>query len=61
MFIPYLTFSHASLLECVSQLETIQVIYKEHQEQAKELILKYNNLGKKINNFTVYVETNWKV
>ncbi len=60
-FIRYLTFSHASLLECVSQLETIQVIYKEHQEQAKELILKYNNLGKKINNFTVYVETNWKV
>jgi len=59
-FIRYLTFSHASLLECVSQLETIQEIYKEYQEQAKDLILRYNNLGKKINNFTVYVETKWK-
>ena len=59
-FIRYLTFSHASLLECVCQLETIQEIYKEYQEQTKDLILRYNNLGKKINNFTVYVETKWK-
>lgn len=59
-FIRYLTFSHASLLECISQLETIEVIYKEHEEEARSLVLKYNYLGKKINNFTEYVETKWK-
>ena len=60
-FIRYLTFSHASLLECVSQLETIAVLYDDLEKESTELVNKYNLLGSKITNFTNYVETNWKV
>jgi four helix bundle protein len=60
-FIRYLIFSHASLLECIAQLETIEVTHLDYQEEAKELVKKYNNLGKKIHNFKNYVEKSWKV
>lgn len=60
-FIRYLSFSHASLLECVSQLETIAVLYDDLEKESTELVNKYNLLGSKITNFTNYVETNWKV
>ena len=57
-FIKFLTYSHASLLECKGQLETIQVLYTI--EAVPELIDKYDTLGAKIFNFIIYVEKHWK-
>ncbi len=57
-FLKFLTYSHASLLECVSQLEMIIELYEiEGVEEIKE---KYNLLGGKIFAFSMYVEKNWK-
>ena len=57
-FIRFLTFSHASLLECSSQLEMLTVLYPDIN--FKQMIEKYNQLGAKIHKFTEYVETSWK-
>jgi len=57
-FIKFLTYSHASLLECKGQLETIQVLYKI--SEIPDLIQKYDALGAKIFAFILYVEKNWK-
>ncbi len=57
-FLKFLTYSHASLLECVSQLEMIQKLYEI--EGIQEIIEKYNLLGGKIFSFSLYVEKNWK-
>ncbi len=57
-FIKFLVYAHASLLECLSQLEMIHELYPELE--TKELILKYDNLGGKIYTFIKYVENNWK-
>src|SRR5690606_9882671 len=57
-FIKFLTYSHASLLECKGQLETIQELYDILE--VPELILKYDDLGAKIFSFILYVEKNCK-
>ncbi|WP_073217462.1 four helix bundle protein [Aequorivita viscosa] len=57
-FIKFLTYSHASLLECMGQLETIQELY--NIAEVPELIDKYDKLGAKIFAFILYVENNWK-
>lgn len=57
-FIKFLVYSHASLLECLSQLEMIDELYKI--EEIKELRKKYDLLGGKIYSFIQYVEKNWK-
>ena len=57
-FIKFLTYSHASLLECKGQLEMIQILYDI--QEVPELIIKYDNLGAKIFAFILYVEKNWK-
>ena len=57
-FIKFLIYSHASLLECMGQLETIQELYDI--SEVTELIKKYNSLGAKIYTFTLYVEKSWK-
>jgi len=57
-FIRYLIFSHASLLEATSQLEMIKALYQK--EGTVELILEYDQLGKKIYAFISYVSSNWK-
>lgn len=57
-FLKFLTYSHASLLECVSQLEMINELYDlDGVEEIKE---KYDLLGGKIFSFTRYVEKHWK-
>jgi len=57
-FLKFLTYAHASLLECTSQLEMINELYQlEGSEILKE---KYLILGRKIFSFTQYVEQNWK-
>lgn len=57
-FLKFLTYSHASLLECVSQLEMIRELYEI--EGIQEIIEKYHLLGGKIFSFYSYVEKNWK-
>lgn len=57
-YIKFLIHSHASLLECKGQLETIKVLY--NIPEVNELIIKYDVLGAKIYSFIQYVENNWK-
>ena len=57
-FIRFLTFSHASLLECKSQLDMLAELYPKID--FKQMIQKYDNLGAKIYKFIKYVETDWK-
>jgi len=57
-FIKFLIYSHASLLECYSQLEMIEVLY--NFPEIKELKQNYDSLGGKIFSFIQYVEKNWK-
>ncbi|RDK84800.1 four helix bundle protein [Marinirhabdus gelatinilytica] len=57
-FIKFLIYAHASLLECISQLEMIQEIYKEID--VSDLLKKYDTLGAKIFSFLKYVEKEWK-
>lgn len=57
-YIKFLTYSHASLLECLGQLETIDLIYDI--EAVKSLAIKYDRLGGKIYNYIKYAEKNWK-
>ncbi len=58
-FIKFLVYAHASLLECISQLEMLNTIYPEIS--VSELIAKYDLLGGKIHSFINYVEREWKV
>jgi four helix bundle protein len=58
-FIKFLVYSHASCDESTSQLELLSQIYPELPEFS-ELLLEYENLGKKIYSFILYVEANWK-
>ena len=58
-FIKFLVYAHASLLESLSQLEMIKVLYPELETVA--LIEKYDILGAKLFNFVLYVEREWKV
>ena len=57
-FLKFLIYSHASLLECISQLEMINELYQ--LEGTGDLIKKYDLLGGKIFSFIEYVEKNWK-
>ncbi len=58
-FIKFLIYAHASLLECISQLEMIEKLHEV--KEVKELLIDYENLGGKLYNFIKYVEKNWKV
>ncbi|WP_250434138.1 four helix bundle protein [Hanstruepera flava] len=57
-FIKFLVYAHASLLECRSQLEMIELLY---ELEVKGLISKYDTLGAKLYSFKNYVEQHWKV
>lgn len=56
-FIKFLVYAHASLLECLNQLEMVQDL---HDLDVKSLIEKYDVLGAKLYKFIVYVENEWK-
>lgn len=58
-FIKFLVYTHASLLECISQLEMLNAIYPEIS--VTDLSTKYELLGGKIDSFINYVEKDWKV
>ena len=57
-FIRYLVFSQSSCDEVNSQLNMISEIHFK-ENPLTELINEYNILGRKINKFIQYVESNW--
>ena len=57
-FIKFLVYAHASLLECLSQLEMIEKLYPELE--VKIMVDKYDVLGAKLFKFLMYVEKEWK-
>ena len=57
-FIKYLIYSHASLLECLSQLEMIDQLYDF--PEIRDLKANYEILGAKIYNFIKYDEKEWR-
>ena len=58
-FIKFLIYSHSSCDETTSQLEMIKMLYPNLPEFS-ELLQEYEDLGRKINSFIQYVESNWK-
>jgi four helix bundle protein len=58
-YVKFLTYSHASCDETLSQLEILVALYTEFSEF---IILseEYKILGKKINSYIEYVENNWR-
>jgi four helix bundle protein len=58
-FIKFLIYSQASCDESLSQLEMIKELYNDLFEW-EQLIEEYNILGKKINKYIQYVESNWR-
>lgn len=57
-FIRFLVYAHASLIECISQLELIKELYEI--AEVPDLIKKYDQLGAQIYSFIKYVETKWR-
>jgi len=57
-FIKFLTYSHASCDETISQLEMINRLHFQ-KNPITHLIDRYNILGSKINSFITYVENKW--
>ena len=57
-FVRFLVYSHASLLETISHLETIDQLY--HPKGIKLTIKRLDELGIMIFNFLGYVQSNWK-
>ena len=57
-FIRFLVYAHASLLECISQLEMIHEIHQ--LENCTGLLQKYDILGAKLFTFMQYVEREWR-
>jgi len=57
-FIKSLVYSHASLLESLSQAKFLNTIHPEHEWDI--ISEKPDHLGIKISNFIIYVEKNWK-
>jgi len=57
-FIKFLVYAHASLFECIAQLEMIDQLYPELN--TKVLIEKYDILGARLFKFILFVEKEWK-
>ena len=58
-FIRYLIFAHSSNDETINQLEMLNELYFQ-DNPINELINQSDMLGRKLNKFIQYVETNWK-
>lgn len=58
-FVKFLTYSQSSCDEATSQLEMITDLYPEIPD-FNGLLSEYDHLGKRINSFIQYVESNWK-
>jgi len=58
-FTKFLIYSHSSCDETTSQIEMIMSLYPEIKD-FPPLLPEYENLGRKINSFIQYVESNWR-
>ena len=58
-FIRFLIFAHSSCDESLSQLDMINELHFK-ERPINDLIEEYKYLGRQINKFIQYVETNWK-
>ncbi|MEX1120649.1 MAG: four helix bundle protein, partial [Balneolales bacterium] len=58
-FIRFLIFAHSSCDETISQLNMISDIHFPNKPLL-DIITKYDKLGRKLNKFIQYVETNWQ-
>ena len=58
-FIRFLVIAHASCDEALVQLEMVSDLYPD-EKYKNDLIEKYQHLGRKINKFIQYVESDWK-
>jgi four helix bundle protein len=58
-FLKFLIYSQSSCDEATSQLEMLIELYPD-LPVFTDLVKEYDNLGKKINSFIQYVDTNWK-
>ncbi|MDE5421901.1 four helix bundle protein [Ancylomarina sp. DW003] len=54
----FLVFAYASLLEALSQLEMLKVLYG--LKELDNMIEEYKLLGKKLYRFKEYVKNNWR-
>jgi four helix bundle protein len=58
-YIKFLTYSHSSCDEALSQLELLVVLYPEMSEFST-LSTEYATLGRRINRYIDYVDNNWR-
>ena len=58
-FIRFLIFSHSSCDETIVHLNFLKDTQREFVD-VEDLIVAYDNLGRKINSFIDYVEKKWK-
>lgn len=58
--IKFLTYAHASCDETVVHLNFIKDTDGVNGKQIEDLLAAYDELGRKINKFTQYVEAEWK-
>ena len=58
-FVKYLVYAHASCDETIVHMHFIRDLHLTKQQQIEQLIEQYNSLGKKINRFIKYVDTEW--
>ena len=58
-FIKFLTYSHASNLETLCHLETLEFLYPNLAYELELVRKEYDILGAKLFSFLRYVENNW--
>ena len=58
-FIRFLVIAHASCDEALVQIEMVNDLY-QGEKYKNDLFKKYQQLGRKINKFIQFVESNWK-
>ncbi len=59
-FIKFLTYSHASCDETIVHLNFIKDTHEININELNYFLDKYDELGRKINKYTQYVEKEWK-
>ena len=59
-FIRFLTMSHASNDETINHLRKIVMLYDDTREEGIAIGKAYNQLGRQLNGYIKYVESNWR-
>ncbi len=59
-FVKFLIYAHASCDETILHLNFINDTHVVNGKEVKSLLDEYDELGRKINKFTKYVENEWK-